>query len=91
MTNLPDDDPYAVFKKTYFEECRELLEELEDKVTTLSVDAIDFEELNAIFRAVHSMKAGAGASSSTALSPLRTYLNQFSIRCGRTIWSLTRT
>lgn len=61
MTNLPDDDPYAVFKKTYFEECRELLEELEDKVTTLAVDAIDFEELNAIFRAVHSMKAGAGA------------------------------
>lgn len=61
MSDLPQDDPYAIFKKTYFEECRELLEELEDKVTTLSVDAIDFEELNAIFRAVHSMKAGAGA------------------------------
>ena len=61
MTNLPDEDPYAIFKKTYFEECRELLEVLEDKVTTLTVDAIDFEDLNAIFRAVHSMKAGAGA------------------------------
>lgn len=61
MSDLPQDDPYAVFKKTYFEECKELLEDLEDKVTTLSVDAIDFEELNAIFRAVHSMKAGAGA------------------------------
>lgn len=61
MSNLPDEDPYAIFKKTYFEECRELLEVLEDKVTTLTVDAIDFEDLNAIFRAVHSMKAGAGA------------------------------
>jgi two-component system chemotaxis sensor kinase CheA len=61
MTNLPDEDPYAIFKKTYFEECHELLEELEDKVTALDVDAIDFEDLNAIFRAVHSMKAGAGA------------------------------
>lgn len=61
MSNLPDEDPYAIFKKTYFEECHELLEVLEDKVTTLTVDAIDFEDLNAIFRAVHSMKAGAGA------------------------------
>lgn len=67
MSDLPEDDPYAIFKKTYFEECHELLQELEDKVTTLSVDAIDFEELNAIFRAIHSMKAGAGAFKFTRL------------------------
>ncbi len=48
-------------KQTYFDECAELLEGLAGYVVTLEPDERDTEKLNSIFRAVHSIKAGAGA------------------------------
>lgn len=50
------------FKDTYFNECFELLSSMEEKLLgiDLSVGA-DLEELNAIFRCIHSIKGGGGA------------------------------
>ncbi len=52
---------YEQFRRTFFEECAEILSELEVRFANLHVDQGDREPLNAIFRAVHSIKAGAGA------------------------------
>ncbi|MBO6824582.1 MAG: chemotaxis protein CheA [Sneathiella sp.] len=54
-------DEYAQFKATYFAECSELLSDVESQLSELSTGADDPEVLHAIFRAVHSIKAGAGA------------------------------
>ncbi len=56
-----DNSDYEQFRKTFFEECAELLGELENLLSVLPVEASRSEALNAIFRAVHSIKAGAGA------------------------------
>ncbi|HEY0330884.1 MAG TPA: chemotaxis protein CheA [Rhodopseudomonas sp.] len=60
-----DDDtesyPLAQFRKTYFEECDELLDALQFHLDLLSTGGGDEETLHAIFRAVHSIKGGAGA------------------------------
>ena len=57
----PGSGDFSQFRKTFFEECTELLSDLEDRLSRLQSDAADSEGLNAIFRAVHSIKAGAGA------------------------------
>lgn len=49
------------FKQTYFQECAELLEELEEQLNTAQEEGGDNEIANAIFRAVHSIKGGGGA------------------------------
>ena len=49
------------FKKTYFEECAELLDALYSQLTNLAEQQSDGETLHAIFRAVHSIKGGGGA------------------------------
>lgn len=54
-------DDYAQFKATYFAECAELLGDVETQLSVLSTGSEDPEILHAIFRAVHSIKAGAGA------------------------------
>ena len=54
-------DELAQFRRTFFEECTELLADLEERLGALVVFSSDVESLNAIFRAVHSVKAGAGA------------------------------
>lgn len=54
-------DELAQFKKTFFEECAELLADLDERLALMQEEAADGEALNAIFRAVHSIKAGAGA------------------------------
>jgi two-component system, chemotaxis family, sensor kinase CheA len=51
-------DPTAKFKTTYFQECDELLLEMERLAGGLRPD--DNESLNALFRAVHTVKGGAG-------------------------------
>jgi two-component system, chemotaxis family, sensor kinase CheA len=51
-------DPTAKFKTTYFQECDELLLEMERLASDLQAD--DNESLNALFRAVHTVKGGAG-------------------------------
>lgn len=54
-------DEFAQFKITYFAECAELLQNLESGLSALNDGTADDECLHAIFRAVHSIKAGAGA------------------------------
>lgn len=60
-------DELAQFRRTFFEECTELLADLEERLGALAAYSSDVEGLNAIFRAVHSVKAGAGAFGYTVL------------------------
>ncbi len=48
------------FKKTFFQECDELLASLEHQLLALKGGAADLEPLHAAFRAIHSIKGGAG-------------------------------
>lgn len=48
-------------KVTYFAECTEQLAELESGLFGLANDGPDEEVINSVFRAVHSIKGGAGA------------------------------
>ena len=57
---MTDTDPFAQFKDTFFTECDELMSDMERSLTDLQEGQDDSETLNAIFRAVHSIKAGAG-------------------------------
>ncbi|UYV19217.1 chemotaxis protein CheA [Halomonas qaidamensis] len=50
----------ADFFDTFFEEADELLADMEQHLLELDVDDPDSEQLNAIFRAAHSIKGGAG-------------------------------
>src|SRR5690625_1053715 len=47
------------FFDTFFEEADELLAEMEGLLLALDVDAPNADDLNAIFRAAHSIKGGA--------------------------------
>lgn len=49
------------FKATYFEECSELLSDLEEEFSAIEEGDRNEERLNAVFRAIHSIKGGAGA------------------------------
>jgi two-component system chemotaxis sensor kinase CheA len=73
----------AQIKQTFFQECEEQLAELETGLLALERAEADGETINAVFRAVHSIKGGAGAFSlddlvrfshvfETALDGLRT-------------------
>lgn len=48
------------FYATFFEEAAELLDDMERHLLELDIDDPDPEQLNAIFRAAHSIKGGAG-------------------------------
>ncbi|RUR29169.1 chemotaxis protein CheA [Vreelandella nanhaiensis] len=50
----------ADFFETFFEEAEELLADMEQHLLELDIDNPDGEQLNAIFRAAHSIKGGAG-------------------------------
>lgn len=54
-------------KITFFEECRELLEEMEAGLIAMNDGDTDLERVNAVFRAAHSIKGGAGAFGFDAL------------------------
>lgn len=54
-------DDMESIKAIYFEECGELLADLEEKLITLDEGGGDEDTINAVFRAVHSVKGGAGA------------------------------
>ena len=58
-------------RQTFFQECEELLEALDDGLGALSAasedGAVDAETVNAVFRAVHSIKGGAAAFGLEAL------------------------
>ena len=49
------------FYDTFFEEAAELLSDMERYLLDLDIESPDPEQLNAIFRAAHSIKGGAGA------------------------------
>ena len=55
------------FYDTFFEEAEELLADMERHLLALDVEAPDTEQLNAIFRAAHSIKGGAGTFGFEAL------------------------
>ena len=48
-------------RDTFFEECEELLEALVEGLSSMEEDAENLDVVNAVFRAVHSIKGGAGA------------------------------
>ncbi|MBE9638271.1 chemotaxis protein CheA [Salipiger mangrovisoli] len=48
-------------RDTFFEECEELLEALVEGLSSMEQDPDDMDVVNAVFRAVHSIKGGAGA------------------------------
>lgn len=48
------------FYQTFFDEADELLADMEQHLLVLQLEAPDAEQLNAIFRAAHSIKGGAG-------------------------------
>lgn len=54
-------DPMEAIKATFFQECEELLADLETGLLALEAGEGDSETVNAVFRAVHSVKGGAGA------------------------------
>lgn len=60
-------DAFEAIKATFFQECDELLADLEAKLMLLEQGQTDLETINAVFRAVHSVKGGAGAFGLEAL------------------------
>lgn len=54
-------DPMAEIRASFFIECEELLESLQDALATMGNGEHDNETINVVFRAVHSIKGGAGA------------------------------
>ena len=60
-------DAFEAIKATFFQECDELLADLETRLMLLEQGQTDVETINAVFRAVHSVKGGAGAFGLEAL------------------------
>jgi two-component system chemotaxis sensor kinase CheA len=60
-------DPFEAIKVVFFQECDELLGDLEAGLLAIESGAADDETVNAVFRAVHSVKGGAGAFGLDAL------------------------
>lgn len=54
-------DPMEAIKQTYFQECDELLLAMEEGLIAMESGEADSETINAVFRAVHSIKGGGGA------------------------------
>jgi two-component system chemotaxis sensor kinase CheA len=67
-------DPLEAIKATFFQECDELLADLESGLLELEGGGGDMETVNAVFRAVHSVKGGAGAFG---LEPLVRFAHVF--------------
>ena len=67
-------DSLAAIKVTFFQECEEQLGELESGLLAMENGDRDPETVNAVFRAVHSIKGGAGAFS---LEPLVRFAHVF--------------
>ncbi|MDF1854079.1 chemotaxis protein CheA [Pseudooceanicola sp.] len=67
-------DPMAEIRASFFVECEELLEALQDGLTELENGDGDPETINVVFRAVHSIKGGAGAFG---LEPLVRFAHRY--------------
>jgi two-component system chemotaxis sensor kinase CheA len=57
----------SAIKQTFFQECEEQLAELEAGLLAIEAGEAEPDTVNAVFRAVHSIKGGAGAFSLEAL------------------------
>jgi two-component system, chemotaxis family, sensor kinase CheA len=51
----------SALRDTFFEECEDLLAALAEGLAAMQTGSLDSETVNAVFRAVHSIKGGAGA------------------------------
>jgi two-component system chemotaxis sensor kinase CheA len=60
-------DTMAAIRQTFFQECEEQLSEMELGLLAMDEGNADSETVNAVFRAVHSIKGGAGAFKLTEL------------------------
>ena len=60
-------DAMAEIRLTFFQECEEQLAALENGLLSMQEGETDSETVNAVFRAVHSIKGGAGAFKLDAL------------------------
>lgn len=60
-------DTMAAIRQTFFQECEEQLSEMEMGLLAMDEGNADSETVNAVFRAVHSIKGGAGAFKLTEL------------------------
>ena len=60
-------DPMEAIRQTYFQECEELLLAMEEGLISMESGDADGETINAVFRAVHSIKGGGGAFGFEAL------------------------
>ncbi len=60
-------DPMAAIRETFFQECEEQLGELEAGLLLMENGTAEAETVNAVFRAVHSIKGGAGIFALDAL------------------------
>jgi two-component system chemotaxis sensor kinase CheA len=67
-------DELEEIKATFFQECEELLADLENGLLAMQSGSADGETINAVFRAVHSVKGGAGAFG---LDPLVRFAHVF--------------
>ncbi|SOB98316.1 two-component system chemotaxis sensor kinase CheA [Rhodobacter sp. JA431] len=78
-------DPMAEIRASFFVECEELLESLQDALSDMDEGSHDNETINVVFRAVHSIKGGAGAFGLNALVAFahryETVMDE--VRCGR--------
>lgn len=61
-------DDLEQFYEIFFEESSELLADMEACLLRLNVNSPDLEDLNAIFRAAHSIKGGAGTFGFTDIT-----------------------
>ncbi|MCA0432936.1 MAG: chemotaxis protein CheA [Proteobacteria bacterium] len=60
-------DPMAAIRDTFFQECEEQLSALEEGLLEMEDGNTSLDTVNAVFRAVHSIKGGAGAFKLTEL------------------------
>ena len=60
-------DTMESIKQTFFQECEDLLQDLESGLILMNDGESDDETINSVFRAVHSIKGGAGAFELTDL------------------------
>ncbi|MEM7642714.1 MAG: chemotaxis protein CheA [Pseudomonadota bacterium] len=67
-------DPMETIRAGFFEECAELMEALEAGLLALQDGTSDGDTIDSIFRAVHSVKGGAGAFD---MGPLVAFAHDF--------------
>ena len=67
-------DPMEAIRVTFFQECEELLAQLEEGLLAMEQGEHDAETINSVFRAVHSIKGGGGAFG---LDPLVRFAHVF--------------